>query len=67
MQDLLKAVDGYKVYIGVGIAAVVIVLNHFGVPIPGVTRDPNAWLQDLWALYLAASAKSAIAKAGTGT
>lgn len=65
LNNLLQAVDGKKTYITIAVAAVVIVLNHFGLWPQGylpVTLDPNAWLSDLWTLALVSTGRSAITK-----
>jgi hypothetical protein len=62
-MQFLQQLDGYKTYIAIALGAVVVLANAFlGVSIPGVTLDKSNWLQDLWALVLLATGRSAIAK-----
>ena len=48
---------GKKTYVGLAVGAVVVLAHKAGVPMPGVTIDDNAYLQNLWALGVAAAAR----------
>lgn len=64
MLDYLKTlVDGRKVYIGIGVAAVALVVHAtLGVNIPGVQVDDANIVQDLWNLAMIGAGRSAIGK-----
>lgn len=59
---IMQALSGYKTYIFIGLAAVVIIINHFFGPIPGLGLDPNAWIAELGALVPVGTIRAAIAK-----
>jgi hypothetical protein len=67
--NLAKAVDGYKTYITLAVGMVVIAANHFGWLPPSMTPpnlDPNNWVNEEFALVVAAFFRSGITKAGSG-
>ena len=63
-SDVLTKLQGKKTYIVLGVGAVAIILNHFGLwpeSLPlGV--DPNDWIGDLWSLILGGTFRAAIPK-----
>ena len=64
----LNAIDGYKVYIGCAISAVMVIANHFGyLPPQYAPAQMNAanWVGDLTTLYFIATGRSALAKNGS--
>jgi hypothetical protein len=63
---MLKVLDGYKTYLALAVGGAVLVLNHFGVQVPGVTIDDHAFAQNAWLLLLAAAGRHGIAKADLG-
>lgn len=64
MGKIISAIDGYKVYILSAIGAVICLLSLAGVDVSSV--DPNITkanaLQNLWAMAMLASGRSAIKK-----
>lgn len=65
MTALTTLLNGNKTYLACALGALVIIANHFGVQITGVTLDPNNWLNDLWNVVLIAAARSAAKKIET--
>ena len=63
ITNLLAPIDGYKVYIGIALAIVVILAQHFaGISVPGVPDPGASWGQSIWELIMGAFARSAVAK-----
>jgi hypothetical protein len=61
-MSVWQSVDGYKTYIGLGIGAAIVIVHKLGVDIPGVAIDDAAVAQNLWTLFLAATARHALGK-----
>ncbi len=62
MTKLIDSLDGSKMYIGCAIGAVVVLVNHFWIPIAGLDLDSNNWLFDLYTLAMIATGRSAAKK-----
>ena len=64
----LSALQGWKTYIGVGIAILAVLAVHFlQIKIPGMTVDDSNWLATVWELVMLAFGRSALAKVGAPT
>lgn len=59
-MEILKAIDGYKTYIVLGVGALCVLTNHFVGPIPNVNLNSANWLQDLWTLTFGGAVRSAL-------
>lgn len=68
LSGLTGFLNGQKTYVTLGVAAVVIFLNHIGwwpqSQFP-LTLDPNNWISDEWTIVLAAAFRSAVGKVGS--
>ena len=65
MSSIMNAIDGYKAYLLLAVAAaVVIVEGAMGLDVPGVVYESATgnWLNDLWALAFGSAMRSALAK-----
>ena len=63
ITNLLAPIEGYKVYLGIALAILVILAQHFGgIAVPGVPDPGASWLQSIWALIMGAFARSAVTK-----
>ncbi len=61
MSNVLKAIDGYKIYGLCALAIIVTAVNHF-VPLPYVNLDGGNWLNDIWGQLVVVGARSAVNK-----
>lgn len=63
MNNIREWLKGKKTYLLTAFGAVVIIVNHFFGPIPGIGLDPNAWISELTGVATAATLRAGIAKA----
>lgn len=59
---MLKAIDGLKTYGLLGLGAAIVIANHLGFTIPGVTIDDAAFSQYMWGILVATAANHGIHK-----
>lgn len=62
LKTISDLINGHKTYILAVIYAIVVLVNHFIGPVPGVTLDPNNWIQELGLAAGIAAGRSAIKK-----
>lgn len=60
MAQIWNYLKGKKTYIGLAAGGIVVLLNHVGIHVPGVTLDQNAYTQQLWALLIGAATRHGI-------
>jgi hypothetical protein len=60
MPKVISLFSGKKVYIGCFVGMAVLLLHKAGVPMPGVTIDDQAILNNLWILFMVAFGRAAM-------
>ncbi len=61
MKDLWNYLKGKKTYVGLALAAIVLVANKFGVPLPeGLHVNPDQIDRDLYQVVIAAAMRHGI-------
>lgn len=58
----MQYINGAKTYVLLAVGMLILVLNHFGISIPGITIDDNAFMQYAWGILVAAAANHGIHK-----
>jgi hypothetical protein len=56
----MNKVEGYKTYIACALGALVVIANHLGLSIPGITVDDSAFAVNMWAIITAAAIRHGI-------
>lgn len=60
MRKVLNFLDGKKVYLGCVLGACALVCHKLGIPMPGITVDDSAVMQNLYVLAMVAAGRSAM-------
>lgn len=62
MSNVIVWLSGKKTYLLMGVSGIVIIINHFAGPIPGIGLDPNQWMAQLMAVASGASLRAGVKK-----